>query len=175
MPLDGLRAWIGEVERKLGMRTRVFLVLAAIAIGGAGAAIYLALDTRDAAVSEGDVRALQEDLEAQIAGGGSPTGTSLSELEADLRALEAKVGEMRGETGDGPTGSGGVGAGSGSAGTGTNATPPPDTSGAVPDIGGETNGNGIAIDDPEARARLRDFLGEAAKQNETAEGDGAGG
>ena len=66
MPLDGLRAWIGEVERKLGMRTRVFLVLATIAIGGAGAAIYLAIDTREDAVSESDVRALQERLEAQM-------------------------------------------------------------------------------------------------------------
>ncbi len=52
MSVDGLRAWIGEVERKLGMRTRVFLVLAVIAIGAAGAAIYLAIDTRDNAVSE---------------------------------------------------------------------------------------------------------------------------
>jgi uncharacterized membrane protein len=70
MPLDGLRAWIGEVERKLGMRTRVFLVLATIAIGGAGAAIYLALDTRADAVSESDVRELQEQLEERIGAGG---------------------------------------------------------------------------------------------------------
>jgi hypothetical protein len=160
MPLDGLRAWIGEVERKLGMRTRVFLVLAAIAIGGAGAAIYLALDTRDAAVSEGDVRALQENLEAQIAGGGSPTGTSLAELEADLRALEAKVEAMRG----GASGQGGVGTDGAGAGTQATPTPAPDTSGAVPDSGGETNDDGIATDlGPEAKARLRDFLGEAAK------------
>jgi hypothetical protein len=27
MSLDGLRAWIGELERKLGVRTRVLLVL----------------------------------------------------------------------------------------------------------------------------------------------------
>jgi hypothetical protein len=67
MPLDGLRAWIGEVERKLGMRTRVFLVLATIAIGGAGAAIYLAIDTRENAVSESDVQELQERLEGEIA------------------------------------------------------------------------------------------------------------
>jgi len=110
MPLEGIRAWIGEVERKLGMRTRVFLVLAAIAIGGAGAAIYLAIDTRDDAVSEGDVRALQRDLEAQIAGGGTAAGGSLSELEADLRALETKVAALEsGKAGaSGPTGSGGA-------------------------------------------------------------------
>jgi hypothetical protein len=66
MSLDGLRAWIGEVERKLGMRTRVFLVLTVIAIGIGGAAIYLAIDARESSVSEGDVQALQEQLEARI-------------------------------------------------------------------------------------------------------------
>jgi len=71
MPLEGLRAWIGEVEHKLGMRTRVFLVLVTIAVGGAGAAIYLAIDARESSVSESDVQALQEKLEAQIAEGGT--------------------------------------------------------------------------------------------------------
>jgi len=66
MSLDGLRAWIGEVERKLGKRTRVFLALTVIAIGIAGASVYLAVDTRNSSVSEGDVQALQEELEARI-------------------------------------------------------------------------------------------------------------
>jgi hypothetical protein len=66
MSLEGLRAWIAEVERKLGRRTRVFLALAAIAIGVAGASLYLAIDAKDSSVSEGDVRALQEKLEARI-------------------------------------------------------------------------------------------------------------
>jgi hypothetical protein len=66
MSLEGLRAWIGEVERKLGMRTRVFLALAVIAIGLGGAAIYLAIDTRENSVSESDVQALQERLETRI-------------------------------------------------------------------------------------------------------------
>lgn len=76
MPLDGLRAWVAEVERKLGMRTRVFLALAALAVGIAGASVYLALDARSDSVSEGDVRELQERLEERIqqvegqAGGG---------------------------------------------------------------------------------------------------------
>jgi hypothetical protein len=109
MPLDGLRAWIGEVERKLGMRTRVFLVLATIAIGGAGGAIYLAIETRDDAVSESDVRELQEQLEARIGTGGTTATADLSRLEAELNALEAKVeaagaGEAKGKgpaSGDG--------------------------------------------------------------------------
>lgn len=75
MSLDGLRAWIGEVERKLGMRTRVFLVLVAIAVGGAGAAIYLAVEAGNDQVSTGDLRAVEsasqariEALESRIAG-----------------------------------------------------------------------------------------------------------
>jgi hypothetical protein len=66
MSLEGLRAWIGEVERKLAKRTRVFLVLTVIAIGIAGAAIYLAIDARESSVSESDVQALQQQLETRI-------------------------------------------------------------------------------------------------------------
>jgi hypothetical protein len=66
MSLEGLRAWIGEVERKLAKRTRVFLALTVIAIGIAGAAIYLAIDARESSVSESDVQALQQQLETRI-------------------------------------------------------------------------------------------------------------
>ena len=66
MSLEGLRAWIGEVERKLAKRTRVFLVLAVIAIGIGAAAIYLAIDARESSVSESDVQALQQQLETRI-------------------------------------------------------------------------------------------------------------
>lgn len=66
MSLDGLRAWIGLVERKLTMRTRVFLVLVAIAIGGAVAGIYLGANAQTDKVSEGDLRSLQEDLTGRI-------------------------------------------------------------------------------------------------------------
>ena len=69
MPLDGLRAWVAEVERKLGKRTRVFLALCVISIGIAGAAIYLAIDARESSVSESDVQELQRELEARIDGG----------------------------------------------------------------------------------------------------------
>ena len=66
MSLDGLRAWIGEVERKLGMRTRVFLVLVAIAIGGAGGAIYLAIEARNDQVSTGDLQAVESTSQARV-------------------------------------------------------------------------------------------------------------
>jgi hypothetical protein len=97
MSLDGLRAWIDEVERKLGARTRVFLALAAIAIGGAAAAVYLAVEAQNNDVSESDVQALQDRLEEQISGAGLGDGGKQAELEADLKALEAEVEQLREE------------------------------------------------------------------------------
>ena len=102
MSLDGLRAWIGEVERKLGARTRVFLVLTAIAVGGAGAAIYLSLEAQSNEVSEGDLQALETQVQEQAnqlsATGGvtAETDPKLSELEAQIKVLQAKVDALEG-------------------------------------------------------------------------------
>lgn len=81
MSLEGLRAWIGEVERKLAKRTRVFLVLTVIAIGIAGAAVYLAIDARESSVSESDVQALQQELETRIDALGAAAATPPTEPE----------------------------------------------------------------------------------------------
>lgn len=99
MPLEGLRAWIGEVERKLGKRTRVFLALAVIAIGISGAAIYLAIDARNSSVSEDDVQKLQQQLEAQIGTRGTGGATEVTRLEAELNSLKAEVEALQGQGG----------------------------------------------------------------------------
>lgn len=82
MSLDGLRAWIGIVERKLAMRTRVFLVLVAIAVGGAAAGIYLAVDAQNNQVSESDVGTLQTELTTRI----EALETKVVNLESELQA-----------------------------------------------------------------------------------------
>jgi len=106
MSLDGLRAWIGEVERKLGVRTRIFLVLTAIAIGGAGGAIYLALDATDKATGESDVSALEsriDQLEAEEATAAPETAP----LEAQIEELRQQVEQLEGK-GSGATGAAGA-------------------------------------------------------------------
>jgi hypothetical protein len=126
MSLDGLRAWIGEVERKLGVRTRVFLVLLAIAIGASGAAIYLALEGDDGGGGGGGASAEEvQDLREQVELGGGA---------AEVSTLEAQIVELRGQIEDlqaaqGAEGGGGAG------------------SGAVP--GGESGSGGI----PETEAK----------------------
>jgi hypothetical protein len=105
MSLDGLRAWIGVVERKLTMRTRVFLVLVAIAIGGAGAAIVLAIDAQDNAVTKSDLQTVRDELAGTVAPAETPQA---SELEAELETLQAEVASLRAEAAS--EGKGGAGA-----------------------------------------------------------------
>jgi HAMP domain-containing protein len=90
MSLDGLRAWIGEVERKLRMRTRVFLVLLAIAIGGAGAGIYLAIEADNGASSD-EVKALEEKVEATGGAGVTvtPMQTQINQLHSEIESLRS--------------------------------------------------------------------------------------
>jgi hypothetical protein len=101
MSLDGLRAWIGLVERKLTMRTRVFLVLVAIAVGGAGASIYLAIEAGNEAISESDLRAVRDEL-AGTAPEGAP---ETAQLQAEIETLRSEIaalrsaGEVKPETG----------------------------------------------------------------------------
>jgi hypothetical protein len=157
MPLEGLRAWIAEVERKLGMRTRVFLVLAVIAIGGAGAAVYLAIDARDSSVSESDVQALQEDLEAQI---GEGAGPDLSRLEAELEALRTRVEQLEGTSG---------GSGKGAS---DDAGGEPGGTSAVPDepqSEGKSDGNSPSDAPTDSGSRLEELLEQTQERNEQAE------
>ena len=102
MGLDGLRAWIGEVERKLGIRTKVMLALAVIAIAIAGAGIYLAIDTREKAVSEGDVKSLQESLEQKI--NTASGGAEAAALKTEVAALKARVEKLESSGGRAPSG-----------------------------------------------------------------------
>jgi hypothetical protein len=164
MSLDGLRAWIGEVERKLGLRTRVFLALAVIAVGGAGAAIYLAVEAQNDAVSESDVQTLQRELEARIGTGAA--GGSATALEAEIDALRAEVQALKGEGGASNGTSGGDGSadkgGSGKSGSsGSDAEAGGASTESVPLPPGASGGK--------SAAKLGELLQKAKEENEAAE------
>lgn len=168
MSLDGLRAWIGEVERKLGMRTRVFLVLAVIAIGGAGAGIYLAIDARESSVSESDVQALQGQLEARIGEGGGG-GTALTQLETELAELQAEVDRLSGKGSSAEKGKGG---GETSSGGGSEEAPgggSDEASQGTSGIASEEAGKASTDEAGDARGNLGELLEQAKEQNAQAE------
>jgi type II secretory pathway pseudopilin PulG len=154
MSLEGLRAWIGEIERKLGKRTRVFLALSVIAIGLSGAAIYLAIDARESSVSESDVQELQRQLEAQIDEAARDTSTPAEPLEPTEPAPEAEPREPQPKSGQNGKreGTGGVGAGGASAG---------EAGATAPDRSG-------------SKAKVQELLERAKEQNAEAEAEQAG-
>ena len=152
MSMEGMHAWIAEVERKLGKRTRVFLALAVIAIGLGGAAIYLAIDARQSSVSEGDVQALQEELEARIdaaaAGGAAAAPTTPpAEPEAAPPPSPSQPEGSKPKSGSGKSGGGSNGAsGGGVNGTSSNGS-----------TGGAANS-----------AKIQELLEQAQKQDQKA-------
>jgi hypothetical protein len=95
MSLDGLRAWIGLVERKLTMRTRVFLALVAIAVGGAGAAIVLAIDAQNNAVTKSDLQAVRGELTGTSAPAEAPATAA---LQSEIETLRSEVAELRSDS-----------------------------------------------------------------------------
>ncbi|HET9161915.1 MAG TPA: hypothetical protein VFN89_00525 [Solirubrobacterales bacterium] len=159
MSLEGLRAWIGEVERKLGKRTRVFLALTVIAIGLGGAAIYLAIDARESSVSESDVRALQEKLETRIDEVSAGATTPPVEVEPEAEATPAPEGQTpqpeNGDRGQGGGGGSTGGASSNSAGEGA--------AGAVPGIPPGATGGAASS------AKLQELLQQAKEKAEASE------
>jgi len=164
MSLDGLRAWIGEVERKLRMRSRVFLVLAVIAVGGAGAAIYLAVEAKNDSVSESDVQALQKELEARI--DESATATPAPILPETRPTPPAE----KGATGKGGTGTNGLGLQEPQGGAEEGSATPPSTGGGSSsppkEKSGQTKQGG--------KKSLKELLEQAKKENAKAEKEQAG-
>ncbi len=152
MSLDGLRAWIGLVEQKLAKRTRVFLVLVAIAIGGAGAALYLAIDAQNSAVSESDLQNVRDEL---AGGAGAPEGGSVAGLEAQIEALQAEIAELKeegGTTGKAPD-------------TGPTTPEPPDGTGGTGSNGtGGSSSSGGSPSVPKTQAQLEALVEKAEKE-----------
>ncbi len=109
-PLDPIRAWLAEIDAKLGVRTRVLLVLAAIAIGTAAASLFVALDSGDD--SEGDTAAegLQQEvaeLRSEVEGlreSIDAVSNAAVDAESAVGAVEARVDALENEGGTGTTG-----------------------------------------------------------------------
>jgi hypothetical protein len=96
--LGGLRAWLAEVDRVLGLRTRIGLVLLALAIGLGAAALYLALDTRDNAADAGDVAALQKRvraLEQERAGAAAGLRVEVAAARSAADAARTQVSDLQ--------------------------------------------------------------------------------
>ena len=89
--LDGIRGWLGDLDNTVRNRSRIGLVLAAIAIGAAGAAIYLSLDAKNQSASNNDVGSLRKDV--------SDLSDQVEANSKDATALKGSVGAARSQAG----------------------------------------------------------------------------
>jgi hypothetical protein len=87
--LDGMRGWLGDLDRTVGVRSRIGLVLAAVAIGGAGAATYLALNAKEQSASDRDVKALQDRLNS-VQDDAKSTANDVTALRSSVNAARSQ-------------------------------------------------------------------------------------
>ncbi|MEO7198273.1 MAG: hypothetical protein ABIZ50_07340 [Solirubrobacterales bacterium] len=83
--IDGLRSWIAEVERKLGLRTYVGTAAVVLALATSIVAIVLAVDARDNSASNDDLNRISSEISTQSG------ATDLTALDQRLAALQAQV------------------------------------------------------------------------------------
>ncbi|MGH2960704.1 MAG: hypothetical protein ACRDL3_00705 [Solirubrobacterales bacterium] len=95
--IDGLRSWIAQVERKLGVRTYIGAALAVLALAAGGAGVFLALRAEEDAATEADVENLREELtgvEQTAAEAAQQDVEAINETVADL---EDQISRLRSE------------------------------------------------------------------------------
>jgi septal ring factor EnvC (AmiA/AmiB activator) len=97
--IDGLRSWIAQVERRLGIRTYIGAALAVLALAAGGAAIYLGLDTRDNAATDADIEDLREELTGVRETAAEAAQEDLRSVNRTLSDLEDRVGKLEDERG----------------------------------------------------------------------------
>jgi uncharacterized protein HemX len=143
--IDGLRAWLAQVDRKVGVRTYIVVALIVLALAAGAVALVLTLQLRNDAATNDDVAALRneittvqqsasdaaqksvqslnqrlaalEDEVSRISAGQTTSRRELKVVQSDIRELRSQIARARNSTGGGSAGTG-----LGSAGTGPGST-----------------------------------------------------
>jgi hypothetical protein len=90
----GLRAWLAQLDRKLGIRTYIGLALAVLALAAGGAALYLTLTLKQDAATKSDVNALRDQVSGVAQSATQAAQDSVNSLDQRLTQLESEVGKL---------------------------------------------------------------------------------
>lgn len=140
--IDGLRAWVADLDRKLGVRTYIGGALVLLALAAAGVALFLTLSLKQDAATKDDLNAMRDQLSnvEQFAATAAHKGVRsldqrLTDLETrvdklstgqttskrELQVIQDDIKELRSQVSGGTGSSGTAGAGGFGAGAGTGA------------------------------------------------------
>ncbi len=97
--LEGLRAWVATLDRKVGLRTYLGLAAVILALATSAVAIILAIDARDNSADNDDLNAISERVNQLETG--STSDFDATAFEARLTAIEDQLSEADGASGGG--------------------------------------------------------------------------
>jgi uncharacterized protein HemX len=92
--IDGLRAWLGDLDRRLGLRTYVLGAAALLALAAAVVALVLVLQLKRDAATESDVNSLKGQLSGVQRSAANAAQRSVQSLNRRLTALEGRVNRL---------------------------------------------------------------------------------
>jgi hypothetical protein len=92
--VDGLRAWLAELDRKLGLRTYLGAAIAVLALAAAAVALVLVLSLRQDAATEDDVQSLRDQISGVEQSASQAAESRVTALEQRLSQLEDEVNSL---------------------------------------------------------------------------------
>ena len=87
--IDGLRAWVAQVDRKLGVRTYVGAAIAVLALAAAAVGLVLTLSLKQDAATNDDVQSLRDQISAV-------QQSASQAAQKDVQALDQRLTDARG-------------------------------------------------------------------------------
>jgi uncharacterized protein HemX len=95
--IDGLRSWLAQVDRKLGLRTYLGAAVAVLALAAGGAAIVLALGAKEDAATDADVQNLREELTGVEQTAAAAAQEDVESLNESLADIENQISRLESE------------------------------------------------------------------------------
>ena len=89
--IEGLRSWVANLDRKLGVRSYAGGAAVVLALAAGIVGVVLALSAKDESATKGEVRALRDQVEAVQEETTEATEDDLATLTEQLDALEGRV------------------------------------------------------------------------------------
>ncbi len=95
--IDGLRAWLAQVDRKLGVRTYAIGAAVVLALAAGIVGVVLALSAKDESATKDEVRSLEDQLSAVTEQASSAAREEAAALSDRVQALEEQVSSLNGD------------------------------------------------------------------------------
>jgi uncharacterized protein HemX len=92
--IDGLGAWIAQVDRKLGVRTYVGAAIAVLALAAAAVGLALTLSLKQDAATDEDIQSLRDQIAAVELSASQAAQKDVQELDKRLAEVQAQVNKL---------------------------------------------------------------------------------